>query len=550
MRSTAISKYYKSFSGTDTIAFLLFPGIKPITIGSLTTISYSMFRNKVPVINLGRTNINGITRGSRIYAGTMVFTLLNKHWLRELQDQCEYLKKYPTLKVDELPLFDIMIVSANEYGSSAHMFIYGIDFTDEAQTVSVEDLFTENVFKFVAREISVFDRFIVTESENKEESYYTVKNTLLNNYYIDNSPIQTKQLEKNREIKALTRTLYLTTSAPMIGNDVGMIQLLLNKVLDANLEITQTFDRLTDNAVRQFQSLKGLIVNGVVDNDVYTKLLEYTQEDNGSKFMQIINKSGAFVYKEPDSDSNITQVLPYLAQVEVTKQVQGKKRIYEDDSSTTIETSEKYYETRNGYISEYDIYNYDNKADDYGFETLKYNSQGQQVTIYQQILEKLYEDFTDYETGVFDEKTENYTKKFQRDNNLLETGIIDYYNWNILMNEAGNDNKEYFMNHTEIIPAIDPGRYETNIDQIENYNAILRNKGNQQVKISTVSKYKNKNTKTDSEVLLFEGQRTVALSDYEHMFTDDPENGTPTDVLYTIYPYGNTPYKWHFTVKE
>jgi len=550
MRSTAISKYYKSFSGTDTIAFLLFPGIKPITIGSLTTISYSMFRNKVPVINLGRTNINGITRGSRIYAGTMVFTLLNKHWLRELQDQCEYLKKYPTLKVDELPLFDIMIVSANEYGSSAHMFIYGIDFTDEAQTVSVEDLFTENVFKFVAREISVFDRFIVTESEKKEESYYTVKNTLLNNYYIDNSPIQTKQLEKNREIKALTRTLYLTTSAPMIGNDVGMIQLLLNKVLDTNLEITQTFDRLTDNAVRQFQSLKGLIVNGVVDNDVYTKLLEYTQEDNGSKFMQIINKSGAFVYKEPDSDSNITQVLPYLAQVEVTKQVQGKKRIYEDDSSTTIETSEKYYETRNGYISEYDIYDYDNKADDYGFETLKYNSQGQQVTIYQQILEKLYEDFTDYETGIFDEKTENYTKKFQRDNNLLETGIIDYYNWNILMNEAGNDNKEYFMNHTEIIPAIDPGRYETNIDQIENYNAILRNKGNQQVKISTISKYKNKNTKTDSEVLLFEGQKTVALSKYEHMFADDPENGTPTDVLYTIYPYGNTPYKWHFIVKE
>ncbi len=102
-RGIPISKFYKSFSGTDSIAFLIFPGIIPIVIGSLTTISYSMYRNKVPVINIGRTNINGITRGSRIYAGTMVFTLINKHWLRELQDQADYLKDFPTLKTDELP---------------------------------------------------------------------------------------------------------------------------------------------------------------------------------------------------------------------------------------------------------------------------------------------------------------------------------------------------------------------------------------------------------------------------------------------------------------
>lgn len=170
-KGMSISRFYKSFSGTDTIAFLMFPGLKPIVIGSLTTISYSMYRNKVPVINIGRTNINGITRGSRIYAGTMVFTLINKHWLRELQDQAPYLQDYPTLKVDELPLFDIMIVSANEYGSSCSMFIYGVDFTDESQTLSVEDLFTENLFKFVAREISVFDENIITASDKNRRHY-------------------------------------------------------------------------------------------------------------------------------------------------------------------------------------------------------------------------------------------------------------------------------------------------------------------------------------------------------------------------------------------
>ena len=154
-----ISKYYKSFSGTDTLAFIMMPGSSPVVIGSLTTISYSMYRNKKPVINIGRTNINGVTRGSRIFAGTMIFTLINQHWLKELQEQLNWLKGFDELKVDELPLFDVMIVSANEYGNAAIMYIYGIDFTDEAQTISVEDLFTENTFSFVARDVSNFKSF-------------------------------------------------------------------------------------------------------------------------------------------------------------------------------------------------------------------------------------------------------------------------------------------------------------------------------------------------------------------------------------------------------
>ena len=154
-----ISKYYKSFSGTDTLAFIMMPGSSPVVIGSLTTISYSMYRNKKPVINIGRTNINGVTRGSRIFAGTMIFTLINQHWLKELQEQLDWLSDFEELKVDELPLFDIMIISANEYGNAVSMYIYGIDFTDEAQTISVEDLFTENTFSFVARDVSNFKTF-------------------------------------------------------------------------------------------------------------------------------------------------------------------------------------------------------------------------------------------------------------------------------------------------------------------------------------------------------------------------------------------------------
>ena len=153
-----ISNYYKSFSGTDTLVFILMPGSNPVVLGSITTVSYSAYRTKQPVINLGRTNINGITRGSRIFAGTMIFTLINQHWLNELleTDNLKWLAQYQELKADELPLFDLMVVSANEYGSYVSMFLYGVDITDEGQVVSVEDLFTENTLSFVARDIETF----------------------------------------------------------------------------------------------------------------------------------------------------------------------------------------------------------------------------------------------------------------------------------------------------------------------------------------------------------------------------------------------------------
>ena len=91
-----ISNYYKSFSGTDTLVFILMPGSNPVVLGSITTVSYSAYRTKQPVINLGRTNINGITRGSRIFAGTMIFTLINQHWLNELleTDNLKWLAQY------------------------------------------------------------------------------------------------------------------------------------------------------------------------------------------------------------------------------------------------------------------------------------------------------------------------------------------------------------------------------------------------------------------------------------------------------------------------
>ena len=541
-----ISKYYKSFSGTDTIAFLMFPGINPIVIGSLTTISYSMYRNKVPVINIGRTNINGITRGSRIYAGTMVFTLINQHWLRELQEQASYLSYFPTLKTDELPLFDIMIVSANEYGSSCAMFIYGVDFTDEAQTISIEDLFTENLFKFVAREVAVFDEVVVTASESlNRPKKYLISTGILKNYYVDEQTKQTENLTRfDKDIKPLTRTLYLVTNGDqMMGADVAAVQQLLNMAGKSQpVAVTYKFDRMTDGAVRDFQATVGLIVNGVVDNNTYTKLLQYTKDGRNKEFVQVINKSGAKVYYSPDTNSSITKTLPYLASVEVFNKIQDN-----------VET---FYQTRDGYISVYDTYEYISNTNAYTFEQLRYGDVSSQVTILQNALHDVYDSFTGYELGVFDELTEQYVKKFQRDysesHGLIETGTVDNYTWAVLLDNPQTTSmyRYYGTNHTTVQTSNEPGIYNvSNLDYLNNFTNTVHNNNTQQVKYSVLSIYPDGNTKTDTKVLTFDGEEEHSVNEFINMFKDDVKFRTPTDVYYIIYPYGSTPYKWHFRIK-
>lgn len=41
-----LNTFYKTFSGSDAVAFLIFPQSKPILLGSINTISHSVYREK------------------------------------------------------------------------------------------------------------------------------------------------------------------------------------------------------------------------------------------------------------------------------------------------------------------------------------------------------------------------------------------------------------------------------------------------------------------------------------------------------------------------
>lgn len=151
-----IKKYYETFAGSDVLAFALFPEAKPITLGQLTTISYSIYREKKPVVLLDRINVAGYTRGPRFIAGSLVFEIFNKSFANEIISKIDYLKDYGTIKADELPLFDILIVGGNEFGYANKMKIYGCEIGDESQVIDVNQIVTNSKFTFAARDIDTF----------------------------------------------------------------------------------------------------------------------------------------------------------------------------------------------------------------------------------------------------------------------------------------------------------------------------------------------------------------------------------------------------------
>lgn len=575
-----ISKYYKSFSGTDTLVFIMMPGSTPVVIGSLTTISYSMFRNKKPVINIGRTNINGVTRGARIFAGTMIFTLINQHWLKELQEQIPWLSGYNELKVDELPLFDMMIVSANEYGNYAYMYIYGIDFTDEAQTISVEDLFTENTFSFIARDVSNFKAGSLNErsvqkgdSGKRYEKYnqrrYVISsnsNLGLNNtggadylnefaqrfYVLDSSDISLDELLKleyelnqskikvnsnNDRSYKLERELYYSTSRTIIGNDVAHVQELLNKTNLYNISINGVFDSVMDKVIREYQSKIGVDITGIVDNKTYNELINQTIT-NGDRKGVVVNKYGAYVYKDTSLKSNIVDTRPYREQVNLSEFIVGDTDGY----------TQKWYRISTGYVVEEDIYSSYYTGNVIEFPKVQYGDSSAYVTLVQSALTVIYPGFTTV-SGSYDYNTQNQIKTLQEENGIYPSGIVDYDTWMLLQLLSGNVTNQVSSDNFKIEFNTMPGVYHINkaeaLSNINLFDVKVSCDNYINIKCSAVCIYDDQTSETISRTFSIKEIQVLSLKDLKGAFMFNPKyNKTPKQIDYIVYPYNKKPYKW------
>lgn len=558
--------YNKSFSGTDTLAFIMMPGCTPVVIGSLTTISYSMFRNKKPVINIGRTNINGVTRGSRIFAGTMIFTLINQHWLRDLQEQeaVSYLKDFKELKVDELPLFDIMIVSANEYGSAVSMYIYGIDFTDEAQTISVEDLFTENTFSFVARDLSTFEKLdpkynLLTDSSPSDDTSgtsQTVGNVDSSYTDIEGTEPYVPDNNKKQNAQPTIRDLYLNTSNFMIGDDVMQLQLLLSE-LYPNMNVANingVFDEQTDRYVKIFQSEYGMQnVDGIVDNTLYNYIRQEVEasngviDDNGDKVTYslgiVVNASGTFCYDQPTYNSNTNSVLYFKEKIEILDVIKNNIDGYE----------QKWYKTPYGYIDAKDVYSVYGESQMVTFPTIRYEDEGVYVTMVQSLLEELFPDYTPTGTGIYDYETINKVNELKELHGLKPDGVVDEETWRLLREFNGSiyNGENNFVLKYNVLPGvytISTSDTKTLAEQMQPYYVTISCDNVVTTKSTIVSTYPNGNTKSFS-INEIGDLYDVSMENLQSALVYDEENGAmPISLEWTVYPLNRVPYKWTFNI--
>jgi len=170
-QESIFSPSYNSYAGTDIRAMISMPaanGLDPIlkVLPNLQTISYSIFREKYPVRALGHVGEKGRTRGTRTIAGSMVFTVFDRHVLFDMLRRspgdmntnavsAASLADLSYVMVDQLPQFDIIIHFANEYGHASELVIFGAEISAEGQVMSVEDLITENTVQYTATHMAL-----------------------------------------------------------------------------------------------------------------------------------------------------------------------------------------------------------------------------------------------------------------------------------------------------------------------------------------------------------------------------------------------------------
>ena len=146
---------YNSYSGCDITVTASLPVVngktsgKYYTLGSIQTLSISTHQDKRPVRSLGVINAKDYVMGPRTIAGSMVFAVFNKHFATEIMNDLGA-SGSDVILPDEIPALDITINFANEYGRMSRMAIYGVKIINEGQVMSINDLYTENTYQFVA----------------------------------------------------------------------------------------------------------------------------------------------------------------------------------------------------------------------------------------------------------------------------------------------------------------------------------------------------------------------------------------------------------------
>ena len=542
-QETKTTRFYRSFSGADALVFAILPQTEPVLMGSISTLSYSMYRDKKPVPVIGKVNMGGYTRGVRLYAGTMIFTLINQHWINELKDAIPWINHVGVQKIDELPLMDLMVVCANEYGAAMQMMLYGVEVTEEGQVLSVENLFTENTFSFVARDLSNFSNEFLGSNGGTVKIEPTVKYNQLGISQLQTqfTPTYTQgpyELGHQHDF----RPTYL------IANDeVKKLQEQLNhpSLTEARspLEVNGWYDHFTFDAVKDFQSQVGLEVTGSLDDLTYEKLVDWIDADDKGELEGIVattiktavvhRKEGAIVKQEPTFKSDTLYTYPPLEQVQILAE-QGDWIL-----------------THKGYVPK-PLLQY-NEGSSQVFNPI-YEGESNPVNLIIDIQQALGVEAT----GEYDKTTGRVIRQFQNKYQLYQTNYLDEVTWlalkELVIPSSSNDVYESpcevkLKRPTEKLSVL----YQELIKEAGEYGLTVRTVEPTDVYIWQCSQYKNgeRESRRVRKTIEKETLHTISLKDYsEGLIYHIGHQSTPVQLEFAIHIPQQGTYKWHFEIEK
>jgi hypothetical protein len=159
--------YEQSFSGSDISIMFIMGGLvlksldprKPFkNAADIQTLTISSTTSVLPIRSLGNKRPITFTKGARTFAGSMIFTVIDSDPFKELFSAGidSSSGSGGSWHIDEMPPFDILIMASNESGKSGMQLISGVTLSNYGTTYSVDDIFTEVTYTYMAEHVSPF----------------------------------------------------------------------------------------------------------------------------------------------------------------------------------------------------------------------------------------------------------------------------------------------------------------------------------------------------------------------------------------------------------
>lgn len=234
-------KGYNSYSGCDIIVTARLNVLtetkkelkeKVYTLGSLQTLSVSTHQDKKPVRVIGSVNALDYVMGQRTIAGSLVFAVFDQHFATEMFKDLEEATGKTFFLPDELPALDFTITFANEYGRQSRMAIYGVRIINEGQVMSINDLYTENTYQFVATAMEPLKKGIQvgsSSSTNKTPYINSSQESVEVNAVSIGEEIykQSQIINLNENTKV---SLIVNVEQPTYANQEGIVKLYISPI--------------------------------------------------------------------------------------------------------------------------------------------------------------------------------------------------------------------------------------------------------------------------------------------------------------------------------